>query len=72
MDQLGTLIKRIEILIAYQRINLPDNCAYVIFCKLSVFLACDAVTGYDTGNGQHGNGLGGAVAQLLGSGQRIQ
>jgi len=32
MHQLGTLIKRIYVLIAYQRIDPPDNSMSVIFC----------------------------------------
>lgn len=33
MDQLEILIYRFEILIAYQRINLPDNSACINYCE---------------------------------------
>ena len=72
MHQLGTLIKRFEILIAYQRIDPPDNSMSVIFCKFEIFLTSNAVTGDDARNRQHGYGLRGAIAQLLGPGERIQ
>ena len=35
MDQLETLIYRFEMLIAYQRIDLPDNITFFLFSKIN-------------------------------------
>jgi hypothetical protein len=59
MDQLETLIQKFEILIAYQRINPPDNSGCVNPVKnVGFFLSGNAITGHYPRHSQHGNGLG--------------